>query len=110
MTIVIADVQHGDAKAKLCTEIICELPRSFGRPEANADYVRDMADCTVFGASVARQVQGLMALQVQFASTCNIWWLGVRPSAHRRGIGRALMARSVEFARTGNCSRMAWRP
>jgi GNAT superfamily N-acetyltransferase len=107
MTIVIALLQHGAVKAKLCAEIISELPRSFGRPQANAAYVRDIADRTVFGASITSQVQGLIALQVQFASTCKIWWLAVRPSAHRRGIGRALVARGVEFARTCNCTRMA---
>src|SRR5262245_61731569 len=107
MTIVVAEVQDRADKSKLCGEIITELPKSFGRPEANARYVCDIANRNVFGASAGREVLGLIALEVQFASTCNIWWLGVRPLAHRRGIGRALIAKSVEFAQTRNCRRMA---
>jgi GNAT superfamily N-acetyltransferase len=107
MAIVIAEVRDRDAKSKLCSEIIAELPRSFGRPESNERYVRNVADRDVFAASVDGQILGLIALEIQFAITCNIWWLGVRPHVHRRGIGRALMEASVEFARTHGCERMA---
>ena len=107
MTIVVTEVRDRADKSKLCGEIIAELPRSFGRPETNARYVRDIVDRNVFGASVDGKVLGLIALEVQFSSTCNIWWLGVRPLAHRRGLGRALIEKSAEFARVRNCKRMA---
>ena len=107
--IVVTEVLDRADKSKLCGEIIAELPMSFGRPEANACYVRDIADRSVFAASVDGDVLGLIALEVQFASTCNIWWLGVRPLAHRRGIGRELIAKSVEFAQTRNCRRWRWK-
>ncbi|MET0192922.1 MAG: GNAT family N-acetyltransferase [Hyphomicrobiaceae bacterium] len=107
MTIVVAEVRDRATKSQLCTEIITELPMSFGRPEANARYVRDIADRDAFGASVDGQVLGLIALEVHFSSTCNIWWLGIRPLAHRHGLGRALVEKSVDFARIRNCKRMA---
>jgi GNAT superfamily N-acetyltransferase len=48
-----------------------------------------------------------MALEYHFEVTCNIWWLGVDPSAHRRGLGRALMERAAEHARARGCHRLA---
>src|SRR6186997_3655432 len=105
--IVVTEVLDRASKSTLCSEIIAELPMSFGRPDANARYVRDIADRSVFAASVEGDVLGLIALEVQFASTCNIWWLGVRPLAHRRGLGRALIGKSIDFARASGCRRVA---
>lgn len=107
--IIVTHLLDRASKSTLCGEIIAELPMSFGRPDANARYVRDIADRSVFAASVDGEgdVLGLIALEVQFASTCNIWWLGVRPLAHRRGLGRALIGKSIDFARASGCTRVA---
>jgi GNAT superfamily N-acetyltransferase len=79
----------------------------FGRPEANARYAQGIADRDAFAAVVDGRPLGLIALQYHFGMTCCIWWLGVRPSAHRRGIGRALVQRADHEARSRGCSHMA---
>jgi GNAT superfamily N-acetyltransferase len=48
-----------------------------------------------------------MALERHFGLTCNIWWLGVSPAAHRRGLGRALVERAADAARAWGCQRLA---
>ena len=88
MQITVEPIEDAAAKSSLCAEITAQLPMWFGRPEANASYIRHIADRDVFAASLDGRVCGLIALEIHFAVTCNIWWLGVSPAAHRRGLGR----------------------
>jgi GNAT superfamily N-acetyltransferase len=87
--------------------IIGELPMWFGRPESNAYYIRNIVDRDVFGAKLDGSYRGLIALEYHFGVTCNVWWLGVSPSAHRRGLGTALIERAAEQARARRCERLA---
>jgi GNAT superfamily N-acetyltransferase len=107
MPISVEPITDHAAKSTLCARIIAELPMWFGRPEANASYIRNIADRDVFAASFDARIRGLIALEYHFAVTCNIWWLGVSPAAHRRGLGRALIEQAAEHARTRGCRRLA---
>jgi GNAT superfamily N-acetyltransferase len=107
MSVTIEPISDSVAKSTLCAEITAELPMWFGRPEANARYVSDIVDRDVFAATLDGRVRGLIALEYHFAVTCNIWWLGVSPQAHRRGIGRALVARAADHAKARGCRRLA---
>jgi GNAT superfamily N-acetyltransferase len=88
MPITIELLPDAAAKAALCLEIAAELPMWFGRPESNARYAAGMAGRDAFVALVDGQPQGLIALEYHFGTTCNIWWLGVRPASHGQGVGR----------------------
>ena len=79
----------------------------FGRPEDNTRYISGIADRDVLAAMLDGQIRGLIALEVHFAVTCNVWWLGESPAAHRRGLGRVLMERAAEHARARGCRRLA---
>jgi GNAT superfamily N-acetyltransferase len=107
MTIAVRPVDDAALKSRLCAEIVGELPMWFGRPEANARYIRDIAGREVLAGTIDGRIEGLIALGDHFAVTCNVWWLGVKPSAHRRGVGRALMERAAQQARGRGCRRLA---
>src|SRR5262245_24411178 len=107
MQIAVKPVGDGAVKSSLCAGIIAALPMWFGRPEAHARYLREIVDRDAFAVSLDGGTRGLIAVEYQFAITCNIWWLGVQPSAHRRGLGRALMERAAEHARAHGCHRLA---
>jgi GNAT superfamily N-acetyltransferase len=107
MPISVEPISDDTVKSSLCADITAELPMWFGRPESNAHYIRNIVDRDVFGALLDGRYRGLIALEYQFGVTCNIWWLGVSPSVHRRGLGRALMERAVEQARARGCVRLA---
>jgi GNAT superfamily N-acetyltransferase len=107
MQTTVEPVGDGAVKASLCAQIIAELPMWFGRPESNAHYIRNIVDRDAFAGTIDGHSLGLIALEVHFAVTCNIWWLGVRPAAHRRGLGRALIERAAEHARARGCRRLA---
>ena len=105
--ITVEPIRDGVAKSTLCAEITAELPMWFGRPGANAYYVRGLIERDAFAAMVDGRPRGLIALEYHFAVTCNIWWLGVSPLAHRHGLGRALIERATEEARGHGCRHLA---
>jgi GNAT superfamily N-acetyltransferase len=107
MRISVGSVGNGAVKASLCAQIIAELPVWFGRPESNAHYVRNIVDREVLAGTIDGRSLGLFALEYHFAITCNIRWLGVSPSAHRGGVGRALVERAPDEARARGCRRLA---
>jgi GNAT superfamily N-acetyltransferase len=107
MRISVEPIDDGAVKARLCADIISELPMWFGRPESNAHYNRNIVDREVFAGAIDGRICGLVALDYRVAVTCNVWWLGVSPSAHRRGVGRALVERAAEQAGARGCRRLA---
>lgn len=107
MRISVEAIHDGGAKASLCASLIAELPMWFGRPESNARYIQGIVDREAFAATIDGRPRGLIALEHHFAVTCNVWWLGVSPLAHRRGLGRALIERAAEHARSRGCRRLA---
>jgi GNAT superfamily N-acetyltransferase len=107
MQIAVQPVGDGAVKTSLCAQIIAELPMWFGRPESNDRYIRSIIDREAFAGTIDGHSLGLIALEYHFAVTCNIWWLGVRLAAHRRGLGRALIERAAGHARARGCRRLA---
>jgi GNAT superfamily N-acetyltransferase len=107
MPIKIEPLDDATKKAELCGRLSAELPMWFGRPESNVAYMRGIATRNCYVAEQDKTIAGLIALDYHFGTTCNVWWLGVRPSFHRRGIGRALVERALQEAQGRGCRYLA---
>lgn len=86
-------------KSSVCEPILRSLPQWFGVEESTAQYVRDIGDHPTFLASVEGQVVGFLALRHHSEYAAEIHVMGVRPEAHRQGIGRALIIAAQDFLR-----------
>ncbi len=86
-------------KGAICAEILASLPQWFGLPESNAAYKRDVESMPMFAAIEDGRVLGFVALKVHTPHAVEIHVMGVRPEHHRRGLGRALVARAEEWVR-----------
>ena len=87
-------------KRALQERLTAMLPAWFGRPESNARYA---AEAEVLDGHVAERdgVQcGLLLLKWSGTLGAEVRWMGVDPSCHRSGIGRALVEAAAESART----------
>jgi GNAT superfamily N-acetyltransferase len=81
----------------VCSAILAELPQWFGMAESNAEYAR-LAESGP--AWLATRDVGIMLLKPHFADTLEIALLAVRPTTHRRGVGRALVEQAEALARS----------
>lgn len=93
-------------RSSACAQILKTIPHWFGQAEANAAYEREIAQRDVFGAFEGDRPVGLIALKYHFKITAEIWWMGIRPEFHRRGIGHRLVNRAKEHAHSLGCNRM----
>jgi len=88
-----------------CRDILATLPEWFGQADANAAYLRDIADKSTLIVTDASGPLGMIALDFHFETTAEIWLMAVRADRHRQGVGRALMETALEFSQGKGCSR-----
>lgn len=75
-----------------CAPILAALPDWFGLPEANAAYLRDLATLPTWLARRDGRPVGFLAVRCHAPASAELHVMGVLPAAHRRGIGRRLVA------------------
>jgi ribosomal protein S18 acetylase RimI-like enzyme len=74
------------------------LPEWFGIESAILDYEREIALQPTFLAEYDGQVLGFLCLKPHNPFSAEILVMAVQPQAHRRGIGRALVAAAETYA------------
>ncbi|NBD36503.1 MAG: GNAT family N-acetyltransferase, partial [Chloroflexi bacterium] len=99
--IVVQGPSIEQGQAAVCAPILRALPAWFGIEEATAQYIRDVEEMPTLLAVVheAGDVVGFLTLNYHTAYAAEIHVMGVLPSMHRRGVGRALVARAEEALR-----------
>jgi ribosomal protein S18 acetylase RimI-like enzyme len=86
-------------KAAVCEPILRALPQWFGIEEANAQYVCDTDTLPTMLALVDGQVVGFLTIKYHTQHAAEIHVMGVHPSKHRQGIGRALVDKTEQILR-----------
>jgi N-acetylglutamate synthase-like GNAT family acetyltransferase len=87
------------AKRELQERITGQLPQWFGKAQANAKYAALAETLDGYIAEIGGIRCGLLMLKYHSQLSAEVYWMGVDPGCHRRGIGRALMEAAVEDAR-----------
>jgi len=75
------------------------LPQWFGIEAANIQYLKDIEELPTFLAAVDGRVLGFLTIREHNEYAAEIHIVGVRPEAHRQGIGRALLAEAERYLR-----------
>ncbi|MFC1714057.1 GNAT family N-acetyltransferase [Candidatus Poribacteria bacterium] len=95
MTITVKGPFFG--KSSVCEPILNSLPQWFGMEEANTQYLRDIETLPTFLAFINGETVGFLTLRQHNEYAAEIHTTGVYPEIHRKGVGRALMAKAEEF-------------
>ncbi len=82
-----------------CASILAELPEWFGIPQSNADYAEAAEREQAWVAEDGGEALGLMVLTDPGFAAIDVQLLAVRPHAHRRGVGKALIRQALAVTR-----------
>ena len=88
-----------DRKRELQERLTILLPDWFGRPDSNARYAAQAELLDGYVAESEGVRRGLLLLKWTGPASAEVYWMGVDPTCHRSGIGRALMDTAIEGAR-----------
>ena len=92
MRLVVELERDRASKRRLQEALTARLPQWFGQDEPNRHYAAQAELLEGWVARADGQPAGLLLLKRHSAEQAEIYWLGVDPAHHRRGIGRALVA------------------
>jgi len=90
---VLSVAQEKDASAnrRLLEALTARLPQWFAQAASNRHYAEQAEQLEAWIARLDGQATGLLLVKRHSATSAEIYWLGVDPDHHRRGVGRALI-------------------
>jgi len=90
---VLSVAQEKDAAAnrRLLEALTARLPQWFAQAESNRHFAEQAENLEAWIARLDGQAVGMLLLKRHGATSAEIYWLGVDPDHHRRGVGRALI-------------------
>ena len=97
MTSTFSGPHFGQAAA--CEPILRALPQWFGLEASLVQYVQDIDALPTFLAEQGGRALGFLTLKRHTPCAAEIYVMGVRPEAHRQGLGRTLVQRAEAYLR-----------
>jgi GNAT superfamily N-acetyltransferase len=91
----VVEVGDPDERSRLCASILGALPDWFGLEEANAAYIRDVADLPTFRIGD----EAFLSVKIHTPQAAEVYVMGVRPERHAQGLGTALLTAAEAYLR-----------
>ena len=85
--------------ANVCRDILDDLPEWSGLPEAKEAYIDNASRLPMLAFMRDQQPVGFISIKRHTMHAAELYVLGVKRQFHRRGIGRALLRASIDYAR-----------
>lgn len=92
---------HGPllGQASKCEPILRSLPEWFGIEDAIIHYLQEIENLPTFITQENNQVIGFLTLKLHTDFAAEIYVMGIRPDAHRQGLGRRLVHKAEDNLR-----------
>ena len=87
------------SKAFECEPILRSLPEWFGIEAATQQYIRDIEELPTLLALKGGDVVGFLTLKLHTEYAGEIYVMGVRREAQRKGVGQALVEKAEKYLR-----------
>ena len=91
MGVSIAREKDPAANRRILETLTARLPDWFAQERSNRHYAEQAESLEAWVARIDGQAGGLLLLKRHSPVSAEIYWLGVDPDHHRRGVGRALI-------------------
>jgi GNAT superfamily N-acetyltransferase len=92
MQVAVSQERDSAGNRRILEALTARLPQWFAQAESNRHYAEQAEILEAWVARVDARPSGLLLLKRHSPASAEIYWLGVDPDRHRRGIGRALIA------------------
>lgn len=92
-------IENKNLKSIITKTILEKLPKWFGLPDANKEYIKNVADTIFFAAYNNEEVIGFISIKIHNQYTAEIYVFGVVEEYHRGGIGTSLLLNAVNTLR-----------
>jgi ribosomal protein S18 acetylase RimI-like enzyme len=86
------------SKRELQERLTASLPQWFGLRNANSKYAMQAQVLDGYIAESGGARCGLLLLKYHSPTSAEVYWMGVDPACHRKGVGRALMEAAINDA------------
>ena len=97
---MIVEITDPNEKQAIAREVLEALTEWFGIEKSREEYISGCADWTFFAAKEAEVVIGFLCLKETGKATVELAVMGVLKEYHRSGVGRKLVERAKEAARS----------
>lgn len=97
---MVVEITNPQEKQTIARSILEALTDWFGIEESREEYITGSADWTFFAAKEAEKYVGFLCLKETGKATVELAVMGVLKDHHRSGIGRQLVERAKEVARS----------
>jgi coenzyme F420-0:L-glutamate ligase/coenzyme F420-1:gamma-L-glutamate ligase len=92
----IVEISDPAERSRVAEAVLRDLPEWFGIEESTRQYIEDAAALPTFAAEPDL---GFLSLKQHTPAAAELYVMGVRPTHHRQGIGRALVEAAVSWCR-----------
>lgn len=92
-------IDDGEAKARIASKILCDLPEWFGIPESIEEYVKCSRKMPFWADIEDGVARGFIALKETSPYTAEIYVIGVLKEFHREKIGFNLFKTFYDYAK-----------
>ena len=97
---MIVTIKDPDEKRIIARTVLEALPEWFEVEESREGYIHDCADWTFLAAKGDDKIMGFLCLKETGDATVELAVMGVMKEYHRNGIGRELVEKAKETAKT----------
>ena len=97
---MIVEIKDSKEKQALARKILEALTDWFEVEESREEYISESADQTFFAAMEKEKAVGFLCLRETGKATVELAVMGVLKDHHRSGIGRQLVEKAIETARS----------
>ena len=87
-----------EEKAMITRTILHDLPAWFGIQEATDNYIKESQTMPFFAYEINQTAVGFISLKETSPYTIEIYCMGVLKAYHHKGIGKALMRATEDYA------------